>query len=273
VQKSLKDSKSLIKRFSLLFVFVIFLIFLDVRFTVIQNIRLALSIITNPIYSLINLPTNIGKFVDDVVITKQDLQTINQKLSIENKLLKVNFQKYNTLLYEVGKLKKILAINTKFEDISFEFATVLKINQSRIKKQIIIDKGKTDNAFVGKMVIGEDGVIGYIKTVELFKSRVLLVSDPTYQVSVTNQRNGLKGILSGKAGFKHLLKLDFMPNDSDVMLGDIFVTRNVYKKHLNGFSVAKVIKINENNQYFMDIELEPVEKLQHLDTILLVNKK
>jgi cell shape-determining protein MreC len=64
-----------------------------------------------------------------------------------------------------------------------------------------------------------------------------------------------------------------MPNDSDVMLGDIFVTRNVYKKHLNGFSVAKVIKINENNQYFMDIELEPVEKLQHLDTILLVNKK
>ena len=272
MQNNIKNSSSLFKRFGLLLTFTIFLIFADTHFSIVQNIRLVFSIITNPIYSIVNIPNSIGKFVNNTFVNKQQLQLENQNLVIENNFLKAKFQKYNSLLYKLQQLQDILNIHNKNESVNFKVATVIKINQSRIRKQIIIDKGKTDNVFFGEIVIGSKGVIGYIKNIDILKSKVLLISDPTHQITVKNQRNGLNGILSGKVGFKHLLKFDFMPNNADIVIGDIFVTHNINKKVLNNFLVAKVTKINNNSsQYFMDVELEPIEKLGHLDTVLLLD--
>ena len=272
MQNNIKNSSSLFKRFGLLLTFTIFLIFADTHFSIVQNIRLVFSIITNPIYSIVNIPNSIGKFVNNTFVNKQQLQLENQNLVIENNFLKAKFQKYNSLLYKLQQLQDILNIHNKNESVNFKVATVVKINQSRIRKQIIIDKGKTDDVFFGEMVIGSKGVIGYIKNIDILKSKVLLISDPTHQITVKNQRNSLNGILSGKVGFKHLLKLDFMPNNADIVIGDIFVTHNINKKVLNNFLVAKVTKINNNSsQYFMDVELEPIEKLGHLDTVLLLD--
>lgn len=229
------------------------------------------SVITNPIYSIVNIPNSFGNFINHSFTNKQQLQLENQNLISENNLLKAKFQKYNSLAYQLQELQNILKIQNKNESLNFKTATVVKINQSRIKKQIIIDKGKIDDVFFGEMVIGSKGVIGYIKNIGILKSKVLLISDPIHQITVKNQRNGLNGILSGKVGFKHLLKLDFMPNNADIVIGDVFVTHNVNKKSLNGFLVAKVIKINNSHQHFMSVELEPIEKLGQLNSVLLLD--
>ena len=121
--------------------------------------------------------------------------------------------------------------------------------------------------------MGVDGIVGYVAHADLMYSRILLISDPTHHIPAKNSRNGLLGIVSGKATTSHQLQLKFVTKGLDVVVGDIFVSSALGDKFPVGLPIAKVIDVQHNNQSdFLSIQLKPLEELSQLSTVLLLSK-
>lgn len=242
----------------------IFIIILDFKFNYLSSIKKSVSILTTPIYYIINLPYQYIIETDYKKVTKQELLR-------ENIFLKTKLQKYNSLLFENKNLKEKLNATFDFDKNTFMLANIINVNQSRFKKQFIINKGSVNGVYEGQAVLGTNGIIGQIKDVSLKHSTVLAITDSLHFIPVKNQKNGLRGVASGYANYSNRLKLKFVENNADIKVGDIFVSSNLGKKFPKNYPVAKVIKATNNlNRTFMDIELESIENMDKLEFVLLI---
>ena len=105
-------------------------------------------------------------------------------------------------------------------------------------------------------------------------STVLLVTDPTQHIPVKNVRNGIRGITKGLATNERGMIVEFIPVDSDVKLGDIFVTSSIGTTYPPGYLVGEVYRIEKPpNEAFLSITLKPMQNMDKLEFILIVSKK
>ena len=105
-------------------------------------------------------------------------------------------------------------------------------------------------------------------------STVLLVTDPTQHMPIKNVRNGIRGVTKGLATNERGMIVEFIPLDSDVKLGDIFVTSGVGTTYPPGYLVGKVSKIDKLlNEAFLTITLKPMQNMNKLEFILIIAQK
>ena len=105
-------------------------------------------------------------------------------------------------------------------------------------------------------------------------STVRLLSDPTQHMPVKNSRNGIRGITKGLASNDRGMILKYIPLDSDIKLGDIFMTSGIGNSYPPGYSVGRVKSIDENlDPSFMTVYLEPTQNLNRLELVLIIEEK
>ncbi|HCA67891.1 MAG TPA: rod shape-determining protein MreC, partial [Gammaproteobacteria bacterium] len=177
----------------------IFLILSDYKFSYLDNLKQSIAKLISPIYLVVNLPSQLYIWIDEQGTTKQTLLNQNKQLNGELTRLKANLQTHNALLLENQKLKQLLGASYQISSQKFILGRVSSVSQSRLKKQIIINKGSNDNLAVGQVVLGSKGVIGQITQTTPLYSTVLMITDPTQYVPIKNQRNGIRGISKGVA--------------------------------------------------------------------------
>ena len=93
--------------------------------------------------------------------------------------LKAKLQTYNNLALENQKISKLLESSYFIPDHNVMLARIKSITQSRLSKQIIINKGLNDAVALSDLVIGSDGVVGQVTEVTALFATVKLLSDPT----------------------------------------------------------------------------------------------
>ncbi len=194
----------------------------------------------------------------------------NKQLNGELTRLKANLQTHNALLLENQKLKQLLGASYQISSQKFILGRVSSVSQSRLKKQIIINKGSNDNLAVGQVVLGSEGVIGQITQTTPLYSTVLMITDPTQYVPIKNQRNGIRGISKGVASNQGRLVVNFIESDFDVTLGDVFLTSAIGSKFPAGYPVGKVTHVEQHtDDPFLHIELTPIQKTEQLEFVLI----
>jgi rod shape-determining protein MreC len=68
--------------------------------------------------------------------------------------------------------------------------------------------------------------------------------------------------------------VEFIALDSDVKLGDIFVTSGVGTTYPPGYPVGEVSKIDKPpNEAFLTITLKPIQNMDKLEFVLIVSQK
>jgi len=247
------------------------LILFDYKLKLLNEVRVVFSIITIPVNYVVNIPLNILSWSKEQLLDKQTLQNKIKKLSDENSFLKVKLQKYNQLIFDNKQLKEYLNTEDKFEQYSLILALIIQANDSRVKKQITINKGLTNGIYKGQIVVGNKGIVGSVDTVGLLDSKILLITDPIHYIPVKSQRNGLRGIAKGKATHEHKMNLNYVFNSADIKVGDIFVSSALGDKFPKNYPVAKVSSVNNDpNNKFMNIELTPIENFSQLNRVLLL---
>jgi rod shape-determining protein MreC len=203
-------------------------------------------------------------------------QLVSENEYLEGKLieLKARLQIYNKLVLENQKLTHLLDATYAIPEHQITLAHIKSISQSRLKKQVIIDKGSKDGVRNTQLVVGSEGVVGKITQVTPLYSTVLLVTDPTQHMPVKNVRNGIRGITKGLATNEKGMIVEFIPLDSDVKLGDIFVTSGIGTTYPPGYLVGKVSRIDKPpNEAFLTIILKPIQNMDKLEFILIVSQK
>jgi rod shape-determining protein MreC len=251
----------------------IFLILSDYKFSYLDNLRQFTSTLISPIYFLVNLPSQLYIWIDEQGTNKQVLLNQNKKLNSELMELKVKLQPFNSLILENSKLSKLLESSYSIDSPEFTLAKITSISQSRLKKQLIINKGSKNNVKVGQVVFGADGIVGQVTNTTPFYSTIILISDPTHYIPVKNERNGVRGIGKGKASNSNTIIVNYVESKLDVLLGDIFISSSIDSKFPHGYPVGKVIHVEkQTNNPFLDIVLEPTQNTNNIEFILILKQ-
>jgi rod shape-determining protein MreC len=249
----------------------IFLIIYDYKFSYLDHIKQKISIVISPIYSLVNLPSYLYTWINDQSTSKQELIEKNKNLNSELTRLKASLQNYNELSLKTQKLGALLDSSYKIKENNFMLARVVAVSLSRLKKQILINKGYSSGIKVGQTVLGADGVIGQITSTTTNTANILMITDPTQYVPIKNQRNGIRGTSKGLAANKNSLIVNFIESDLDVKKGDIFLSSGIGSKFTEGYPVGKVTNVEKQaNNPFLHIELEPIQRIEHIELVLVV---
>ena len=250
----------------------IILIVIDVRFSYLDTIkRHSTTVLISPIYFLIDLPSQIINWASDKTSDTEQLIKQNEQLTNELLELKTNLQTYNNLVLEHQKITELLEASYSLSEKSVKLARINTVSQSRLKRQLVINKGSNDNILEKQIVLGAKGVVGQIIQSTPFYATVQLLTDPTQHIPVKNARNGARGITNGIASNESGINVEFIPLEADVKLGDIFITSGIGESYPAGYPVGKVIElIKPYNEAFLFIKLKPFENINELEFVIIV---
>ena len=250
------------------------LIVLDARFSYLNSFRSSLSTLFTPIYFVVDLPSHIVEWVSDKGSEKAKLISENEQLRNEMIELKVKLQTYNNLVLENQKINLMLNSSYTLPNYKAKLAQIKSISQTRLKKQIVINKGSNDGIRKLQVALSSDGVVGQVVQTNPFYSTVRLVNDPTLHVPVKSLKNGYRGITKGVATSKGGMIVEFLPIDSSVNIGDIFVTSGIGSMYPSGYPVGRVVEFEKYaNTEFLSIKLEPIVDMNQVEYMLIISKK
>jgi len=161
------------------------------------------------------------------------------------------------LTEENAELKRQLNFKEKTKYASV-LAAVIGNNLEGTEKTIIIDRGEKDGIKPGNPVVVDEGIlIGEVVKVENDISIVRLLSDNQSKVAATiiNKEKSL-GVVEGGYGLS--VKMNFIPRNEAVQIGDLVVTSGLESNIPRGLLIGKVAAIeNEAYQPFQQAILTP----------------
>jgi len=252
----------------------IILIVLDTRFSYLDNFKKFTLTLLSPIYVIVDLPSQVINWVNDKGADNETLIGENDYLKGQLIELKVRLQSYNNLALENQKISGLLDSSYEIPNHDVLLARVKSISQSRLSNKIVIDKGSNAQVSLSQLIIGSDGVVGQVMQVTPMFSTVRLLTDPTQFMPVKNSRNGIRGISKGVASNEEGMIVEYVPLDSDVKVGDLFLTSGIGNSYPSGYLVGRVTSIDDSlDASFLSIMLQPSQNMNKLEMVLIIKGK
>lgn len=203
----------------------------------------------NPIQRVIY---NASKIVSDTwnaIVNYSSLISEIEDLNNENGQLKAKINSYKQLVDENFKLREILNFKDRLRDYEFIGGNIIGKNNSYLNNYVI-DLGKKDGIQNGMVVIANGGLFGMVISVSDNWSLVSPLTSGNVAASGFVQRtNGNQGIVRGykNDGGKHILKMEYLPIEEDVSVGDFIVTSGLGGIYPANILIGEVISV-ENDQ-------------------------
>lgn len=138
-----------------------------------------------------------------------------------------------------------------------------------IVQSIVIDIGSKNGIKPGMPVVNELGLVGRVTDVYSNAARVLLVTDSNSNVNTMLQNTRLRGILRGRAGQSPIM--DYLPQDQQILVGDIVVTSGEGGNFPVGIPVGQVVEVEQNDvEMFQRAVVRTTVDFDTLETVLVV---
>lgn len=221
----------------------LFLMVADVRFSITQPVRAALSTALYPVQWLALQPVRAmrgaGTYLTGLNQANSSSELAAKKLALQS----LRAGQVEQLMLENDRLRKVLGLREQLS-ASVMAAEVLYDAADPYTRKIIIDKGSLQNVELGSPVLDESGVLGQITRVHPLVSEVTLVIDRELAIPVLNVRTGARSVAYGDPSASGSgLELRFMGSNSDVKEGDLLTTSGVDGVYPPGLPVAKISRI------------------------------
>ncbi|MGL4858887.1 MAG: rod shape-determining protein MreC [Enterobacteriaceae bacterium] len=260
---------SLQLRLFLAIVCAIALIITDTRMGLFVQVRSYLDTFMTPIRYLANGPKATLDVVSQNLITRDQMIEQNQALRQELILKNSDLLLLGQLKQENARLRALLGSPVRKEEHKM-IAQVLSVGTDPFSDQVMIDKGSSEGVYIGQPVINDKGVVGQVVAVSNNSSRVLLICNPAHALPIQVLRNDIRVIAAGN-GCTEDLQLEYLPLNSDIQVGDILVTSGLGGRFPEGYPVAVVSSVTQDNQRgYTVIKARPTAGLQRLRYLLLL---
>ncbi len=241
----------------------------DHRLGQMEKVRHALSLLALPLQYAVDLPIKTGEWVAESLATRRNLLAENSRYKEEHSILKAQLQKYAALESENLRLRELLGSSFKVGD-QVQIAEILRVELNPLKRQILINKGSQDGAFIRQPIVDADGIVGQIIHVNKLTSQVILITDPDHAIPVQVLRNGLRTIAVGSKD-EGLLNLPYVAANADIEIGDVLITSGLGGRFPYGYPVATISAIEKSNvRSFASVRAMPRAKLDRIREVLLV---
>lgn len=201
---------------------------------------------------------------NDILLVKSKNELLNQKVT-QLKLLNAKLQNYKN---ENDQLKKMLDFKESYGKLSLKPANKVNHNYSSIFS-IIINVGSNDAINKNQAVIDMDGLVG--KTISIGKngSKVQLITDKNYAVSVKVGKEMFISTfkpLHGKKGY-----LEGVIKSLELNEGDIIYTSGVSEIYPSDIPVGRIVSFKNNpDKLYQDVIVEVLADIENLNYVFVI---
>jgi rod shape-determining protein MreC len=245
------------------------LMLVDHRTQQLERLRNILLTAVYPIMFISTIPQEVIRGITGSMETSDNLQTDNESLRQENLLLRSRLEKLHSLEADNRRLKRLLGQSEQIAEHVL-LAELVEVSLEPYTQKISLNKGSSDDVYVGQPVINGDGVIGQVVHTSQFQSTVTLLTDPGSAIPVMVMRNGLRGVLFG-TGVRNKLAMPYLTADADIRIGDLLISSGMGGRFPTGYPVATVTEVRqEQSDEFLTINTLPVTQLDHGREVLLI---
>ncbi len=261
--------KPIVGQFIFLLVLSVGLMFLDQFFHGRNWLKNTFSSISKPVYRLVDFPSQTSDWLIDWFNDRRELTQSLEQLELENAILKVKLQRLQAEIRSQNKLQSFMRSTQNIAD-EILAADILNVNLERHAQRIILNKGQSDNVYLGQPVVDDFGIVGQITDLSVAHSIVTLITDASQSTPVMVKRNGLRALVNGTG---HLEKLDvkYQGAEADIKVGDHLLSSGIGYRFPPGYPVAVVDDIqSDNNESFLQITARPLAQLNHGKQLLLI---
>ena len=237
-----------------------------------ESVRSVLSTMVYPLQYVVNMPLQAGYWVSRSVVSQKDLLDENNRLREEELLLNLKLQRFDVLVEENNRLRKLLesSVNLGERVEKVLIAELVAVDMESFRKQIVVNKGQRANIYNGQPVVDANGIVGQVVHVNSFSSTVILITDSTHAMPVQINRNGMRAVAVG-TGQNGVLLLENLPTNTDILVGDLVISSGLGDRFPKDYPVGTISKITmEPGEAFAVVEVTPSARLEQSREVLLV---
>jgi rod shape-determining protein MreC len=201
--------------------------------------------------------------------TKTRVEAENVKLAADNLVLRLRLLRFESLEQENLRLRALRESSARVVQRSL-VAEIVRVDLDPFRQRVLINKGARAGVFRGQAVIDANGIYGQVTRVGPYSAEIILISDPEHAIPVQVNRTGTRSIALG-TGRSGLLSLPYLPQNTDVIVGDLLVSSGLGGVYPPGYPVGKVTAVTrDSGQPLLAVEAEPHAGLDRDPEVLLI---
>ena len=225
--------------------------------------------LVRPLYWIANIPLRVQEWSAKSLTPRSEIESDNLRLSKESLIYHGQLQRMSDLAAENMRLRRLLNATELLQD-SVLVTEVIGVSANPLSHTLTIDRGTTDNVFVGQPLLDAEGLMGQIIAVHKTHSTALLITDSNHALPVQVLRNGLRSIAEGRADYNRL-NLRFVSPTADIREGDKLVSSGLGGLYPAGYPVGTVLSIvSRPGDSFLKIDIDPSAEIDRSRHLLLL---
>ena len=199
----------------------------------------------------------------------------NRRLGERVRQLETELQASSARAQEGARLRELLELR---QAVPMETVAAEVVARDGVPwfRTLTIDKGEADGVALNAPVMSPTGVVGRVVAVGPHAARVQVLLDRDSGAGVLIERSRVPGVVSGQvsgqASGAEDLALEYVPERSDVAVGDVVVTSGLDRIYPKGLVVGRVRYVGKGAGLFRDIRVEPSARFDRLEEVLVVRQ-
>ena len=232
-------------------------------------IRDGIASLAYPIQVAVQAPVQAWSAMRETFARKSRVEAENVKLAADNLVLRLKLMRFDALEQENRRLRAVRESSSRVVQRSL-VAEIVRVDLDPFRQRVLVNKGTRAGVFRGQAAIDAAGIFGQVTRAGPFSAEVILISDPEHAIPVAVNRTGVRSIALG-TGRSGMLSLPYLPQNADVIVGDLLVSSGLGGVYPPGYPVGKVTNVTRDpGQPLLAIEAEPLAGLDRDPEILLV---
>ena len=199
-------------------------------------------------------------------ILMHDAREDNRRLQAELDRLKMENQFLKGEISTADRAKALVAFQQRTQSRTIA-ARVIAAGAGANSKVVFLDRGSGAGVEKGMPVVTPDGIVGKVIAAYPTASEVMLVTDPEFAAGVVSQKNRVAGTLKGQG--QATCKVDYIPSEEKVEVGEAFFTSGDDRIFPKGFPVG-VVRVVRPSSPYQEVLVEPTGLERGLEAVLIV---
>ena len=179
----------------------------------------------------------------------------------------VQLQEQRALADRTRGLEALLELRDR-TNLSTVAAEIIAAGATPDFRTVTIDKGQTDGLKADMAVLAPAGVVGRVVVTAPRAATVQLLVDRNAGAGALIERSRAQGVVMGASG--ELLRMEYVSEVSDVIVGDMVVTSGIDGIYPKGFAVGRVEVVEKSGGAYKNILVRPAVHFSNLEEVLVV---
>ncbi len=171
---------------------------------------------------------------------------------------------------DLSRMRSILSYSEQYT-MPTVLGEIIMLDTAGRFKSAVIDRGADHGVQVNDVVVHPSGLLGRVILTTKDMAKIQVLVDKSFSAGVLVERSRRQGVIRG--GDAGLLRLQYMPNMSDVVVGDTIVTAGIDGVFPKGIVVGKVVRVDEGSDLFRRVEVQPAVDLGSIEEVLILHTR